>query len=61
MTIANVCTKHIDIKFHFIKDTVSKKHIITSYISTEDNIADVFTKALNFVKHNYFVGKLNQK
>lgn len=45
--------KHIDIRYHFIKDLCVKKEIIVEYISTEENIADVLTKPLGkqkFVK-----------
>lgn len=51
-------TKHIDIKFHFVKDAVCNKNIVVSYVSTQQNVADIFTKPLNTVKHNYFVMKL---
>ncbi|KAG7302945.1 hypothetical protein JYU34_012939 [Plutella xylostella] len=51
-------TKHIDIKFHFVKDAVCNKNIVVSYVSTEQNVADIFTKPLNTVKHNYFVMRL---
>ena len=40
-------TKHIDIKYHFIRDQVSKGTITLKYCATEDMTADVFTKALS--------------
>src|ERR1044072_8623112 len=39
-------TKHIEIKHHFIRDHVSKGHIDISYIHTDDQLADIFTKPL---------------
>ena len=38
--------KHIDIKYHFIRERVQLNEINVSYINTKDNIADAFTKAL---------------
>ena len=41
-------TKHIDIKYHYVREQVQAGHCIFSYIPTSDNIADIFTKALTF-------------
>jgi hypothetical protein len=40
-------TKHIDIRHHFLRDHVEKKNIVLTHCRTEDQIADIFTKALN--------------
>lgn len=45
-------SKHIDIRYHFIKDAVSNKVIQLEYLPTTDMPADVLTKALCPVKHN---------
>jgi hypothetical protein len=39
-------TKHIDIQYHFIRHTVSKKIIKLVYCPTDDMMADILTKAL---------------
>ena len=39
-------TKHIDIRHHFLRDHVEKKNIKLKHCRTEDQIADIFTKAL---------------
>ncbi|KAK6145403.1 hypothetical protein DH2020_022223 [Rehmannia glutinosa] len=39
-------TKHIDARYHFIRDHVEKKDITLEYISTDKQIADIFTKPL---------------
>jgi hypothetical protein len=39
-------TKHIDIRFHFIRQTIADKHIKLAYCPTEDMTADILTKAL---------------
>ncbi|KAK6149282.1 hypothetical protein DH2020_016807 [Rehmannia glutinosa] len=38
--------KHIDVRYHFIRDHVEKKDIILEYISTDKQLADIFTKPL---------------
>ena len=37
-------TKHIDIKYHFIRDLISKKQIDIKYCPTKEMVADIFTK-----------------
>ena len=39
-------TKHIDVHFHFIRQTVSQNHITLTYCPTDDMVADTFTKPL---------------
>lgn len=39
-------TKHIDIKFHFIREKVKDRDIEVQYIPSKLQIADIFTKAL---------------
>lgn len=44
--------KHIDIKYHFVREQVEKDRIQLKYLSTEEMLADIFTKGLGKVKHN---------
>ena len=39
-------TKHIDIKYHFIRDKVEKKELVLEYCPTEQMLADLLTKQL---------------
>jgi hypothetical protein len=39
-------TKHIDIRYHFIRHAVQDKLIHVDYVPTDDMAADIFTKAL---------------
>lgn len=39
-------TKHIDIKFHYVKEMCKTGSIKLIYVSTEDNVADIMTKPL---------------
>ncbi|XP_073137926.1 secreted RxLR effector protein 161-like [Henckelia pumila] len=43
-------SKHIDVKLHFVRDVISKGEVILEKIYTEDNPADVMTKALPYPK-----------
>ena len=48
-------SKHIEIKFHYIKDTVQRGAVKLQYRATEEQIADVLTKPLVRVKLEYFI------
>jgi hypothetical protein len=39
-------TKHIDIRYHFIRDHINTKDIKLKYIPTMEMIADILTKPL---------------
>jgi hypothetical protein len=44
--IAHKRTKHIDIRWHFIRETVERKEIKLAYIPTTEQAADLLTKPL---------------
>ena len=54
-------TKHIDIRYHYIRESVENKKISVSYIPTQDNVADIFTKALPRPKFQQLVELLGLK
>ena len=54
-------TRHIDIRFHFIKDCVETGDLIVKYIPTDDQLADILTKNLPLDKFKYFRDKLLTK
>ena len=39
--------KHIDVSYHFTREQVSEGAIKLVYCASKDNLADMFTKALN--------------
>ena len=39
-------SKHIDVHYHFIHEKIDEDKVTVSYISSEMNIADIFTKTL---------------
>ena len=44
--IHNKRSKHIDIRYHHVRDLVAQKILSIAYINTKDNVADIQTKAL---------------
>ena len=38
--------KHINIKYHFLRERINMGEITLKYINTNDNLADIFTKAI---------------
>jgi hypothetical protein len=56
-------TKHIQIKYHFIRDMVQKNVIELEYCPTGEMLADIFTKALpsaQFVKLRSWLGVVSR-
>lgn len=51
-------TKHIDIRYHFIRDVVSRGEINIEHVSTHDMVADILTKALPRQLHYEFCDKI---
>ena len=41
-------SKHIDTRYHFIRECIAKKEIELEYVRTNDQIADIFTKPLKY-------------
>jgi hypothetical protein len=51
-------SKHIEMKYHFIKDMVQRNMIKLQYIPTSEQVADILAKPLPLSKFVYFRGKL---
>nr|GEZ27541.1 retrovirus-related Pol polyprotein from transposon TNT 1-94 [Tanacetum cinerariifolium] len=51
-------TKHIDVRYHFIKEHVEKGTIELYFVKTDYQLADIFTKALLADRFNYLVRRL---
>ena len=55
----HVKAKHIDIKYHYIRDQIKEKKVTVIYCPSQDMIADLFTKGLaseQFVKLRFMLG-----
>ena len=53
--------KHIDLRYHFIREAVKDGKIKVDYILTEENVSDIFTKPLPKPKFQHFVELLGLK
>jgi hypothetical protein len=51
-------TKHIDVRFHYVRDLIEQKRIDIVWVPTDDNPADMFTKNLGHIKFEKFRGML---
>ena len=47
-------TKHIEVHYHFIRKKVLSGEIDLEYVNTEEQVADIFTKALGAEKLRRF-------
>ena len=50
--------KHVDIRYHFVREYVAEKRVNIVYISTDEMLADILTKPLGRVKFEFFCKKL---
>lgn len=46
-------TKHIDIRHHFIRDLVEKEVISLDFVSSENQLANLFTKPLDALRFEF--------
>ncbi|GKD01089.1 hypothetical protein Tco_1171363 [Tanacetum coccineum] len=53
--------KHIDIRYHFIKEQVENGIVELYFVRTEYQLADIFTKPLARERFNFLIDKLGMK
>ena len=51
-------TKHVGMDKHFIKEKIDNKVVCMTYIHTEEQAADVFTKGLCKRQFDFLIGNL---
>ncbi|GJT88519.1 retrovirus-related pol polyprotein from transposon TNT 1-94 [Tanacetum coccineum] len=54
-------SKHIDVRYHFIKEQVENGVVKLYFVRTEYQLADIFTKALPRERFNFLIKKLRMK
>lgn len=56
--VVNEKLKHIEVKHHFLKVHLEKRNCILQFLSTQDIVAEIFTKPLPRIKlHKFTVQK----
>ncbi|KAJ9545084.1 hypothetical protein OSB04_024791 [Centaurea solstitialis] len=51
-------TKHIDIRYHFIKDHVEKGNVELYFVESDYQLADLFAKPFDEKRHFFLLSKL---
>lgn len=51
-------TNHIEVDYHFIHEKVLNRDILVKFISTKDQVADIFTNGLSSARFSYLKSKL---
>ncbi|GJU78329.1 retrovirus-related pol polyprotein from transposon TNT 1-94 [Tanacetum coccineum] len=54
-------SKHIDVRYHFIKEQVENGVVELYFVRTEYQLADIFTKAFPRERFNFLIEKLGMK
>ena len=60
--LSSARTKHIDVRFHFIRELTRSKTISAEYVTTKEQREDILTKALTgaiFKEHRHFLTNLH--
>ncbi|GJZ67942.1 hypothetical protein Tco_0631182 [Tanacetum coccineum] len=60
-TVQHSKTKHIDIRYHFIKEHVEKGTMEIYFVGTKYQLADLFTKALPKERFEYLVHRIGMR
>nr|GFC70326.1 retrovirus-related Pol polyprotein from transposon TNT 1-94 [Tanacetum cinerariifolium] len=59
--VQHLRTKHIDVRYHFIKEKVEKGIVELFFVGTEYQLVDLFTKALPIERFKYLVRRLGMR
>ena len=51
-------TKHIEVRYHFIRNCVEENKVMLKYVRMDDQLADLFTKPLGITKFLEFWKKI---
>ncbi|GJU65510.1 hypothetical protein Tco_1247345 [Tanacetum coccineum] len=54
-------SKHIDIRYHFIKEQVENRVVELYFVRTEYQLVDIFTKALDRERIEFLFDKLGMR
>ncbi|KAM2666633.1 hypothetical protein EV2_018442 [Malus domestica] len=51
-------TRHVEVDYHFVREKVVCNELRVLFLSTHDQIADIFTKGLSVTRFRYLISKL---
>jgi hypothetical protein len=51
-------TKHIEVRYHFLRDNIEKGKIALIHVPTQNQLADIFTKPLDQATFTHLRGEL---
>jgi hypothetical protein len=57
----NCRTRHINVRYHYIRDSIESGTIVPHYTPTSEMLADRFTKALDRLKFATFVSSIGMR
>ena len=52
-------TKHIEVDCHFIREKIASGYMTTSFVNSNDQLADIFTKSLRGPRIQFICNKLD--
>lgn len=52
-------TRHVNLKYHFVRDEIERGDFDVVYLNTDQMIADCFTKAVSRDKLNWICGQMS--
>ena len=52
-------TKHIDVRYHFVREIIEEDGDLVQKIKTDDNPADMLTKVVTTIKFNHCLDLIN--
>lgn len=52
-------TKHIEVNYHFVRNKVASGDLKVRFVSTQDQVADIFSKLLSVKRFEFLLDKLN--
>ncbi|GKD77089.1 hypothetical protein Tco_1339710, partial [Tanacetum coccineum] len=59
--VQHLRAKHIDVRYHFIKEQVENGVVELYFVWTEYQLADIFTKLLQRERFNFLIEKLGMR
>ncbi|GJR09254.1 integrase, catalytic region, zinc finger, CCHC-type containing protein [Tanacetum coccineum] len=59
--VQHLRAKHIDVRYHFIKEQVENRVVELYFVRTEYQLADIFTKPLPRERFNFLIEKLEKR